>query len=235
MSPRPALVLAPEGIVFLVSLSDFFMTPIPDVDIASPAFKANPYPFYARLRSEAPVHRVNLPARQTAWLITRYEDVVVALKDGRFVKNKTAALTSEQAAKAALGPAYVPTPGAKHAGPRPARPHAAAVPGASGLFAPPCRTDARPNPVARRRPALRGSRAREYGSHRRLRPSHPDDRHRRDAGRARQRPSSVSPMDSLHRRGQPFGVGDAPGHTERHGLPSLHPAARRVASGRTSR
>jgi cytochrome P450 PksS len=72
---------------------------IPDVDIASPAFKADPYPFYARLRSEAPVHRVNLPARQTAWLITRYEDVASVLKDGRFLKNKAAALTSGQAAK----------------------------------------------------------------------------------------------------------------------------------------
>jgi cytochrome P450 len=75
------------------------MAPIPDVNIASAEFKANPYPFYARLRAEAPVHRVNLQARQTAWLITRYEDVVVALRDGRFVKNKAAALTSEQAAK----------------------------------------------------------------------------------------------------------------------------------------
>jgi cytochrome P450 PksS len=75
------------------------MASIPEVDIAGAKFKANPYPFYARLRAEAPVHRVNLPARQTAWLITRYEDVAVALKDGRFVKNKAAALTSEQAAK----------------------------------------------------------------------------------------------------------------------------------------
>ena len=34
---------------------------IPDVDIANSEFKSNPYPFYARLRSEAPVQRVTLP------------------------------------------------------------------------------------------------------------------------------------------------------------------------------
>lgn len=78
---------------------------IPDVDIASPKFKSNPYPFYARLRSEAPVHRVALPDRQSAWLISRYDDVAAVLKDERFVKNKAAALTTEQAAKQPWVPA----------------------------------------------------------------------------------------------------------------------------------
>ena len=50
--------------------------------------KADPYPFYARLRAEAPVHRVTLPDRQTAWLVTRYDDVAAALKDERFAKDK---------------------------------------------------------------------------------------------------------------------------------------------------
>lgn len=74
-------------------------TSIPDVNIASPEFKSDPYPFYARLRSEAPVHRVRLPDRRHAWLIARYEDVAAALKDERLVKDKAAALTTEQAAK----------------------------------------------------------------------------------------------------------------------------------------
>ncbi len=39
-------------------------------DLASPAFKANPYPFYARLREEAPVWRTTLGDRRTAWLAT---------------------------------------------------------------------------------------------------------------------------------------------------------------------
>lgn len=69
------------------------------VNIASPEFKANPYPFYARLREESPVCRVILPTREPAWLITRYADVTTALKDDRLVKNAANALTSEQLAR----------------------------------------------------------------------------------------------------------------------------------------
>ena len=36
------------------------MLPIANVNIASSEFKANPFPFYARLRSEAPVYRTKL-------------------------------------------------------------------------------------------------------------------------------------------------------------------------------
>ena len=55
-------------------------------DLASPRFKANPYPFYARLRAEAPVCRTTF-LRQQAWLVTRYADVLTLLKDERFVKD----------------------------------------------------------------------------------------------------------------------------------------------------
>ena len=41
------------------------------VDLASPEFKADPYPFFARLRETAPVCRVILPGKQAAWLLTR--------------------------------------------------------------------------------------------------------------------------------------------------------------------
>src|SRR5438874_8498821 len=68
------------------------------VNIASPQFKANPYPFYARLRAEAPVYRTMLPTREPAWLITRYDDVAALLKDERFVKDTANALTPEEAA-----------------------------------------------------------------------------------------------------------------------------------------
>jgi cytochrome P450 len=70
-----------------------------EADIASAAHKANPYPFYARLRAEAPVHRVALPGRQTAWLITRYDDVAAALRDDRLAKDKLNALTPGQMAR----------------------------------------------------------------------------------------------------------------------------------------
>ncbi|MFN2511060.1 MAG: cytochrome P450 [Pyrinomonadaceae bacterium] len=55
-------------------------------DLARPHFKANPYPFYARLRAETPVCRTTL-FRQPTWLITRYEDVVKVLKDDVFLKD----------------------------------------------------------------------------------------------------------------------------------------------------
>ena len=42
-------------------LSGTGRAPREPVNIASPEFKANPYPFYARLRAEAPVHRMTLP------------------------------------------------------------------------------------------------------------------------------------------------------------------------------
>jgi cytochrome P450 len=56
-------------------------------DLASPGFKANPHPFYARLRAEAPVYHVRLSAWLQAWLVTRYDDVVTVLKDPRFAKD----------------------------------------------------------------------------------------------------------------------------------------------------
>jgi cytochrome P450 len=68
------------------------------VNMGSRQFKANPYPFYARLRAEAPVFRVTLPTRETAWLLTRYGDVALVLKDERFIKNRSNALTPEQEA-----------------------------------------------------------------------------------------------------------------------------------------
>jgi cytochrome P450 len=68
-------------------------------DLASPQFNANPYPFYAHLRAEAPVYRATLPHEQVAWLVTRYEDVLGILKDGRFVKDRLNAMPPEDKAK----------------------------------------------------------------------------------------------------------------------------------------
>jgi cytochrome P450 PksS len=58
------------------------------LDLVGQAFKANPYPTYARLRHEAPVFRVRLPDGRQAWLISRYGDVMAALKDSRLVKDR---------------------------------------------------------------------------------------------------------------------------------------------------
>jgi cytochrome P450 len=48
-----------------------------------PAFIADPYPFYRRLRETAPVFKTP----QGFWLLTRYEDVAFALRDRRFGKD----------------------------------------------------------------------------------------------------------------------------------------------------
>lgn len=83
--PEPVLVFGLSG-----SMS---------VNITSPVFKADPFPFYARLRAETPVFTVKLPDKRTAWLITRYDDVVAVLKDERFAKDRFKALSPSQLAK----------------------------------------------------------------------------------------------------------------------------------------
>ncbi len=51
-----------------------------------PEFLANPYPMYHRLRAEDPVHHSPLGF----WVLTRYEDVVAALRDPRLAKEAIA-------------------------------------------------------------------------------------------------------------------------------------------------
>jgi len=46
-----------------------------------PEVHANPYPMYARLRAEDPIH---WSALMEAWVLTRYDDVVAVLTDSRF-------------------------------------------------------------------------------------------------------------------------------------------------------
>ena len=45
-----------------------------------PAFSADPYPTYHRLRAEDPVHRTPMGF----WILTRYDDVATVLRDARF-------------------------------------------------------------------------------------------------------------------------------------------------------
>ncbi len=69
------------------------------VNILSPAFKANPFPLLARLRAEQPVCRVSLPDKTPVWLAPRYKDVKTLLTDERFAKSRYNALTPEQLLK----------------------------------------------------------------------------------------------------------------------------------------
>ena len=79
------------------------------VDLTSPEFKANPFPFYARLRAEAPVYPVTLLDGRNAWLVTRYDDVVAVLKDECFAKDPLNALSSEQHARQPWMPGFART------------------------------------------------------------------------------------------------------------------------------
>lgn len=76
--------------------------PLWPVDITAAHFKADPFSYYARLRAEAPVFPVTIPAtKQRAWLVTRYEDALSVLKDDvRFLKNPQSAMTAAQWKKA---------------------------------------------------------------------------------------------------------------------------------------
>jgi pimeloyl-[acyl-carrier protein] synthase len=55
-----------------------------------PAFVADPYPMYRRLRAEEPVHRSPLGF----WVLTRYDDVIAALRDPRLAKEAIAAFVA---------------------------------------------------------------------------------------------------------------------------------------------
>jgi cytochrome P450 len=46
----------------------------------TPEFRTDPYPVYTHLRTQDPVHRTALGL----WVLTRYEDVAIALRDSRF-------------------------------------------------------------------------------------------------------------------------------------------------------
>ncbi len=71
------------------------------LDITDPAFKADPFPRYARMRATAPVVRVTAGRRQgAAWLVPRYADVQELLRDDRFAKKPANAMTREQLRRA---------------------------------------------------------------------------------------------------------------------------------------
>lgn len=51
--------------------------------LRDPAIRADPYPFYARLRSRAPVHWDTSAFTEGGWVLTRHADVMAALRDPR--------------------------------------------------------------------------------------------------------------------------------------------------------
>jgi len=81
--------------------------PIPTPNLASPGFKADPHPTYARLRAESPVHRTVLADRQVAWLVTRYDDALAVLKDEQFVKDRTRVARRDGPGRPQWAPGFV--------------------------------------------------------------------------------------------------------------------------------
>jgi cytochrome P450 len=66
-----------------------------------PEFHANPYPFYRRLREADPVHHSALGI----WVLTRYDDVVMILRDPRFGREGMAELLEARLGAAPARPA----------------------------------------------------------------------------------------------------------------------------------
>jgi cytochrome P450 len=60
---------------------------LPTADVTSSDFKARAYEYYAQLRAQAPVHPAKVLG-QTAWLVSRYDDVAFLLKDARLAKDR---------------------------------------------------------------------------------------------------------------------------------------------------
>ncbi len=83
------------------------MTKQTNRSVVSREHNADPYPFYAWLRRESPVHKVILPGKQAAWLVTRYDDVLGVLKDDRFAKDPLNALAPGKAGRQPWVPAFV--------------------------------------------------------------------------------------------------------------------------------
>lgn len=76
-----------------------------ELNLASPVFKANPYPAFAQLRAYDPIHRLTLSNEQSTWLITRYKDAELVLRDERFVKDRQHVASTEKSAHITTSPA----------------------------------------------------------------------------------------------------------------------------------
>src|SRR5215510_2488937 len=69
-----------ENLSSASSDSTSVMTPV-QFNPLLPEFRQNPYPTYDRLRTEDPVHQSMLPG---TWVLSRYADVAMVLRDSRF-------------------------------------------------------------------------------------------------------------------------------------------------------
>ncbi len=75
---------------------------VPDFNLLDPAFIANPYPIYHRLRAMAPVWRSPIGFN----VVTRYDTAAMVLRDRRFGKNYVENITKNYGPQIVNEPAY---------------------------------------------------------------------------------------------------------------------------------
>ncbi|MGP8304404.1 cytochrome P450 family protein [Streptomyces inhibens] len=79
------------------------MPDIIDLGAYGRAFTTDPYPYYAKLRAQGPVHHVRIPSGQELWLVVGHDAVRAALTDPRLNKDwLSAGLQSEAGDESAL-------------------------------------------------------------------------------------------------------------------------------------
>src|SRR5690349_17651279 len=57
--------------------------------LTEPEIHENPYPFYKRLRTEAPIHWDERAGLDGGWVLTRHADVLAALKSPHLLAGRT--------------------------------------------------------------------------------------------------------------------------------------------------
>ncbi|MFC4810792.1 cytochrome P450 family protein [Paenibacillus sp. GCM10023250] len=73
----------------------FLTIPNANLDVSSPAFKRQAHELYDRLRAQDPLHELTMPDGQRAWLTTRYDDAILALKDNERITKNLQSLSPE--------------------------------------------------------------------------------------------------------------------------------------------
>ena len=168
----------------------------------------DPFPLFAQVRADGPVHEVTLADGHRAWLIVGHDEAKAALNDPGLSKDMHAALAHDGGG-GRRGPAR-PRLRPAHAQRRPARPHPAAPAGLGRVQPTAGHRPSAAGPGDRRRPARRPPGAR---------------RHRRRPGRGLRLPAAVHRDQRAARR---------PGTRPRHLGELVHHAACAVVGARAT-
>ena len=154
------------------------MDPITASALSQPRFKANPYPFYARMRAESPVFPLSIPIAGRGWAVTRYQDVVTVAKDDRFSRDVESML--DRMPMARLLPKFVHVTLSRQMLSQDPPDHTRLRKLVSQAFTPErSSSTAGPHPDGLRRAAGGRGAGAVLRSRARLRLAHPGDRHRR--------------------------------------------------------